>query len=209
MVSDEGHEQTGQEPKGEKPKQHREEPKEALRKEQRHSYIEWATLIAAFGALLFTGLQWWEMRKTLALDQRPWVGVMQYSDPEVKRTRRTEFTVTITNTGKTPALKATSRMLEKRLRFEDKFSPVYDGTETTRNIGVVQPGMRLFLSHRPSEELNDTAISILEDGGVITYVYGEIIYYDIFREEHRTTFCGILQTDLTTVDSCDTYNDAT
>jgi hypothetical protein len=153
------------------------------------------------------------------LDQRAWVGVIDvkpapFGDTANKPVYLKEgfpaiFEIVITNSGKTPALKVKTLMCVKPLLPKAKISPACNRREIPKqSVDVIQPGEHLIMSTPPSKVLNASHIDFIKNGKTIIYLFGIITYQDIFRKKHQTTFCKFLLPSLSSIASCETYNEA-
>jgi hypothetical protein len=151
-------------------------------------------------------------------DQRAWVGAVQVmpatlmdavNNPAyLKEGSPSKFGVVIMNSGKSPALHTKTLTGYRILPAEVKFLPEYGETLTSQATTVLQPQMRHWLFTPPTEPVPASDIDSLRTVRESLYVYGKIMYEDIFRQSHVTTFCLVLQKDLATFHSCDTHNEA-
>jgi hypothetical protein len=152
-------------------------------------------------------------------EQRAWVGPIEMgiNEPPIHVGSRLVATIVLTNSGKTPALNVSTlaaiAFWDKRLPVDPHFK--IDNTDQPSN-SVIQPGMKETITTLPiSSPLNSGAgvvgtndLAEIESGESIVYVFGRITYRDVFQKEHRTTFCGFLNRNLTTLRACKTYNQA-
>jgi hypothetical protein len=146
------------------------------------------------------------------LDQRAWVGQIDATVSEVTEGRTATFTITLNNSGKTPAL----RMAPKFRSFvgtpaTQNIIPSY-GPTTGNNVrggrGVLQPNGRGLLVQASDHQLTHVDIERLKAGEMVYWIFGRIDYEDIFKRAHTTTFCDFVETNLTSLAPCPTYNDA-
>lgn len=136
------------------------------------------------------------------LGQRAWVTVVR-CDPvrgvigQVPRV----VTTYITNTGETPALDV---IVRQDHRIETGLLNTFPDIDDAKHVraGVLGPGgtfpvetevLRTTIGQRPLKKLRyDIPEAIQEallDGTMHLYIYGKVIYRDIFGEEHTTMWC--------------------
>jgi hypothetical protein len=151
-------------------------------------------------------------------DQRAWVGLVSIEPPTlkdesnrhvyVKNGLPAEFGVTVTNSGRSPALKFKA-FINCYLQPTDKgLSPEYN-VPPVRSVAVIQPQMPVKLILNPTPTIFDTTIiNAIKDRTLSLYVFGQMTYEDIFKEGHHTTFCMVLTSSLETFIPCKTYNEA-
>jgi len=89
--------------------------------------------------------------------------------------------------------------------FVARYAPL---TDQPGGKSVIQPGMKTYLRTEPTEIVTKQALDSLRTRSGVLYVFGEILYDDIFNEHHRTTFCYFMHQSLAGFSACDTYNDA-
>jgi hypothetical protein len=150
-------------------------------------------------------------------DQRAWVGITEiippWRDPAnnplyIKEGSNFGASVTIINSGKTPALNIRSKIRLMAFPRNHKFAPDY-GNVQGQSVGVLQPQGKFKATSLPSyQPVNASDITSLKNSAMILYLYGEIQYEDIFKISHRTTYCSFLAQTLDSFVVNSTYNDA-
>lgn len=183
-----------------------------------------AAVIAAVIYAAVAGLQWNEMRKatitqknTIVLEERAWLGVIRFTSslaeqpevPYVQAGKEVRFVAQFTNTGKTPGKAISTVIAFNFLPKETEVAPesMQPNPFTVQSTMVVQPGAIHFIQTLPT---TFSAENILEatSGTKVLYVYGRIVYLDIFGNERHTEFCALLDQDLEAWTSCARYNNA-
>jgi len=144
------------------------------------------------------------------LDQRAWVGAIEAMSPQhLAVGQKATLGWLITNSGKTPAPNVSDKIASWAFLTEQPFYPVWSPLTSAPSVTVIQPGMKVSMWTPPQLRENAEAnINRLKNRDEILYVYGEVAYDDIFHQRHCTHFCGYVAPDLTTINSCGTYNDA-
>jgi hypothetical protein len=138
------------------------------------------------------------------LDQRAWVSPVAIIQPEFKETKPFSITTEIGNSGKTPALNFSNKYSWNIILKTGKFQPVYQHVEGVPSSGTIFPNQQLELISIPTPlEHFDLVIS----GRAVFYVYGELIYDDVFKQTHHTHFC-VFYNETLKPGVCSTYNDA-
>jgi hypothetical protein len=150
------------------------------------------------------------------LDQRAWVGPIDV-DPApflegtehvyLKTGEKPRFSFEISNSGKTPALQLTTRLATQVYKSSERFLPDFNKPTTPSTVAVLFPGAKLRVETSESHGVvAPEHVSALTSGDFVFYVYGEILYDDVFGAHHKTTFCTFVQKSLTKLTSCSTYN---
>ena len=188
--------------------------------------VQVGTFIIASLALVISAYQGCLTRRAvqnsqdaLRLDQRAWVGAIEVENPSLTDESRLVYLKegfplkfgVVTNTGKTPAVKASTIINWRIMPPNLEFSPDYgQGTPSPAlSLTVIQPQMRLTIS--PGQDENRPTkqdIADLKSGERIFYLFGMINYSDIFDKPHSTKFCVRLMPSLDVFGSCKTYNEA-
>lgn len=179
--------------------------------------FETATLIVAVSAVLFAGLQWYEMRKTLLLDQRPWVSVVGPPNFPLEGAF-IPASIQIANTGKTPAKQVqgdiVATVLKKGEEASFDFSKghahdrMYTGAVFPNGLfnitfPVVRYGPQTSETIIPTPELRQ---EIANRESFIVF-YGRITYLDTFGTSHWTSFCTGTGSAMGDLKKCVSYND--
>jgi hypothetical protein len=147
-----------------------------------------------------------EAHINVLMDQRAWVGVSRIPVINLAADSNAFIGVVIKNTGKTPALK-------NRTKFVLDIHPSGTGpnirynTRTYDSVSVVQPGQEEILPVGTHTYITKRRAEALKVGSIEAYVYGKILYVDIFGACHRTMFCFSVQPGEFPT-PCATYNDA-
>ncbi len=152
-----------------------------------------------------------QAKETAHLDQRAWVALEKVDVvPEAGKGLR--ITATIKNTGKTFA-----KHTEGCVSPEEcvKGTNPYFGLEEKRiscggaTIGLLAPNGEFsgILNHS-SGSVVEASLPAIKSGEVRFFLHGRIDYEDIFGCKHWTTFCGVLNSDLTSFRSYGTHNEA-
>jgi hypothetical protein len=180
-------------------------------------YGEIAGLIVLALYTTFTYLLLKSSNKTLKqsseqfrLDERAWVGVNE-TDFKFAVGQPGQFLIVIVNSGKTPAIH-THVLMEGRsviagqsITFQH--SAVQHGFYSDT---VIQPGAKVTTVTTTDTPLTQEQFNAAKSGKVITYVFGTIIYNDIFPSSpvHHTTFCAVLMPGLERSNDCAGHNEA-
>jgi hypothetical protein len=85
------------------------------------------------------------------------------------------------------------------------FVPAFTDEKGSKSVLLPNSKTRLA-ADRP---ITKKDIDNLKGGKSVLYVFGKIIYEDVFsHKEHHTTFCQYMWPNLTTMVNCSKYNDA-
>ena len=155
--------------------------------------------------------QWETMERTLTIDQRAWLTIRQPMLNSVLAVgENPSFYVRVQNSGKSPAMKVRSRVT---FGIFDKLPegprPPEEPIVGEESRSLIAPGEYM---RRPGElpvSLTQNVLDRLKRKELSIFMYGSLIYFDIFHVEHRTMFClflpDIAKTDLS---PCSKWNDA-
>lgn len=156
--------------------------------------------------------------KASELDQRAWVGILDPIPPAfqdefgkpiyVKEGCRTTFGVIINNFGKSPAIKVTIKVALSFTSADEEFSPFLFMVRPQKSGAVIQPQEKLSVPIETDIFSDTRQIVLTKNGQKILYLYGTILYDDIFKKPHVTIFCMYLAPSLNSFTPCKTFNDA-
>jgi hypothetical protein len=112
--------------------------------------------------------------------------------PQTRETEyRAEVQITIINTGHTPAHNLTFASRLRVLPFP--LPPDFDFTITEDEYiasGHINPGQQLFFRRHLDDLLTDDELNeIMRGSAKKLFIYGTIIFKDVFGDDHRTNFC--------------------
>jgi len=150
------------------------------------------------------------VNKQMRVSERAWVGPNGIVVWKIKPDEESMWSVVVTNTGKSPALrlyaKYSGRSVPRGAPKDFSYDPPIEGAAHSNT--VLQPGMLLYFTSPKHPVISQLQADAIRRGDLIVYIYGEIRYWDIFREEHHTTYCMEMRRDLVTVAPCKEYNSA-
>jgi hypothetical protein len=146
------------------------------------------------------------------LDQRAWVGPVAVRGITVKENAEAAISITIKNTGKTPALHMQSDLMLYDYLVDKTKRPQFLYTKSgnpIRSIDTMLPQMEGTLAGTTfGIPLSHAQVIAFTSGTDVLYAYGKIKYFDVFKVQHHTTFCFYVTKSLTGANTCDTYNEA-
>jgi hypothetical protein len=147
------------------------------------------------------------IQENMRLEQRAWVGVksIRITPPPWKAEQKLEATVTVENTGRTPALE---------VRIIKRYGPRPPSkTELSKPVAgpiqviAVAPTNSFDSTITLSEKLSEPELQLLASGKPY-YVYGTVTYRDIFTTTIRETlFCGYYIDGFRGLQFCPIFND--
>ena len=131
------------------------------------------------------------------LDSRAWVGCSTIGHKAIVQGQRIEVEVVFTNSGKTPAVDMTfCGSICIREPGYDIITHAASKEKTTGWLnptgkGPLAPNSSILLPFSSSKDLevSKPLAEQIKSGNLVVYVFGRIIYRDIFEREHRTWFC--------------------
>jgi hypothetical protein len=126
------------------------------------------------------------------LDLRAWVvPIKVIVPPEVKEGAPLVFGVQVVNSGKTPALNMKTLVVAEVWPREWSFVPTYKGIPVSspeQSIGTLLPAFPVTAPMGPAL-LRKGELGRLRNKVTILYLYGEVLYDDVFNSPHCTRFC--------------------
>jgi hypothetical protein len=150
-------------------------------------------------------------RENVHLDQRAWlaafdiVGTPQVNKPYI-------VTVWMRNTGKTWATNVQTaigaQIIDKAQ--QPNFNDIKEIKPPDISSGIVAPNMPFNMTYQASKEgtvVTEDDLALFNSRAVIIYIYGRIIYKDIFHCGHWTNFCFFYNGG-TNYAACNQFNDA-
>ena len=126
-------------------------------------------------------------------DQRAWIGVVGLSPFNLKVGESPSFSAIGINIGKTPAINTQTFIAAQGILRDSKIEFTYVPIGM-RSRSVVVPSSQLSIG--PSGAIvpfTSAQINDITSGRVVVYVYGKVMYEDVFRRGHQTTFCFVLK----------------
>lgn len=139
-----------------------------------------------------------QMRDTVQLEQRAWVGITQIECPPIQVNKPTDFTISMRNTGNTPA-NAFKVGFVAAVRPPDyniyelvmgRKENVSDDLLPEKNI---PPSCGIdFHQIQSAEGLDENRLSQVMNGTEVIYVFGEVVYEDAFGKRRMTTYCYVV-----------------
>jgi hypothetical protein len=145
-------------------------------------------------------------RESSRLGQRAWVAVADANAALDKRPF--EITATITNVGRTPALKVQPSYV---WRIDSSGNPLhFEGLPAPRSGYVLNPGEKqgLMIADTVPNGKYEAIEDDIRNGALRGYFYGEIAYLDVFQRTHHATFCFVANPKLMRMQTCDIHNKA-
>ena len=143
--------------------------------------------------------------RTSRLDQRAWV-VWKGIEGKPELDKPWNLNVYITNTGKTPAREMhischlETAESEENLTFKE--GPFERGT-------IMAPNQLSYCVLHPLtvSKVKQETLDLLTSGRATVFVYGTVVYDDIFGEKHWLTFCQSMHPEGDAWDACQKHND--
>lgn len=139
------------------------------------------------------------------LEQRAWVGPTAVIQPEFKETDSFSISTLIKNTGKTPAVNFRNKYTWMIILKKGTFQASYKDPQGVPSSSTIFPDGQLMLISVPTP-LPKEYLNLVVSGKAVLYVYGELIYDDIFNQTHHTHFCTFYDQSFKP-GTCSTYND--
>lgn len=145
------------------------------------------------GQLRAASMQIAEMQTEQRMDQRAWLSVSDITT-KWKGENPDYFNITVTNKGKTPALKVTGFLAN--IDSLDQIKGIIDFShqkiKDVKNFGMIAPGEDIYIIDPISPE----QIKKIRNG-VQFFITGQIVYRDIYGKDHWTRFCRSPSSDFT------------
>jgi hypothetical protein len=128
-------------------------------------------------------------KESARLDQRAWVTITQsilYKPLAVGEVPK--INMTLTNSGKTPALKV--RIVGVAYVGDSPVSSSNIGHTGAIKEALIGPGGTISTEREAVEPIrDDDVIQAIKDDTVRLYAMGYISYFDVFNQPHKTNFC--------------------
>ncbi len=153
-----------------------------------------------------------EATRSTQLAERAWVTVRTVNSSGTLGKEKMLITATIQNTGKTPARIVDTRFSAHSFSLKRPFPiPPPHGKmkdpEPSRVVIAPSVTMHTWVEVEQGVDADLIDIPKVLDGAHRLYVYGHLVYTDIFGQTRTTTFCWFLRLPGTWV-ACPVYNDA-
>ena len=132
-------------------------------------------------------------RDSTRLDQRAWLGTTSARMIDLAVNKPVKVEIYLKNTGKTVARNVDARVT---IRSEPgpfnlkKFREERPPPKGNRSRFVILPNSDFTLPAYGNSLLTQERLSLIKSSIVTVYLFGEIIYADIFGETHVTEFCS-------------------
>jgi hypothetical protein len=138
-------------------------------------------------------------------DQRAWV-VAKGIGGQPKLDQPWTIEVQFTNTGRTPAKNAEFSCNTTPLKSEDDltFKPVPFGRPT---LVAPQDQSSCVLEPMTIPKVTQQVLDFLQRRDLTVFVYGSVIYEDVFGKHHWLKFCRAMSPDGSRWENCSKYND--
>jgi hypothetical protein len=148
--------------------------------------------------------------KVLRLEQRAWLHLFDYPNGHAAPDNPMQGSICIRNSGKTAATQVKA-WVRVETCSQGKFDrlPLGDNTDFVRISPTIFPDTRHWIefSWKRGEKLSQrdwASISIRE---IEMFVYGTVFYRDVFKVQHHTMFCLIVDARDGTLKYYEKYND--
>jgi len=128
------------------------------------------------------------------LDQRAWVTISRaVINPPIVAGKTSYITITLKNSGKSPALKTRFRQAAKLVsELPRGLMPQVSSNKLIESVSVIGPD-GTTMNHFALVPLSEWQVSLLNSGKGMIVTFGSITYFDIFDIKHDTTFCFFQQ----------------
>jgi hypothetical protein len=142
-------------------------------------------------------------------DRRAWLGILVLTDLVIKPGEEATGWVVAQNSGRTPALQVHTNASGESVPKDAVPDLVYRNPPVgVASNSVVPPQGTLKFRVRSGTTATQDQVNAIKNGTSVLYIYGKIRYLDIFKRQHDTIFCFVVEPDLTSNDFCDHGNDA-
>ena len=150
-------------------------------------------------------------RDNTRLDQRAWLGTTSARMIDLAVNKPLKVELQVKNTGKTVARNVDARVT---IRSESgpfnlrKFREERPPPKGNRSRFVILPDSELTLPAYGDSLLTQETLSLIKSSSVTIYLFGEIIYADVFGETHVTVFCNFYDPNTNDLVFCSEGNSA-
>jgi hypothetical protein len=127
----------------------------------------------------------------MELEERAWIGVTEVQTPtELHEGTLLNPTISLVNSGKTPAFNVVQRVGYRIVHAGNAFDPGREASLSTPvRQGIILPNGKRMLSVSDLGNIGRQRAIELNGGAYRLYLFGEITYDDAFHHTHRTRFC--------------------
>lgn len=181
--------------------------------------LTFAMVVVAALQSFMTREQIQDARRALELEQRAWIGVKDVSGEPVAG-KPMLATVTVHNSGSTPAREITVQYFAvlgvgKEYPPTPTFNPSADRNTERRSVAVAPPGMSFSViapvrGIGPDEGvviMNESLVTAIAQDQFRIYVYGRVMYKDVFDSAHWLDFCYLYVGSQRGYAQCREHND--
>jgi hypothetical protein len=124
------------------------------------------------------------------LDQRAWLGVTEVqTPPELHEGTLLNSTISIVNSGKTPAFNVIQRAGYRIIKAGDEFDPAREvSLSTPFRQGIILSNAKRMLSICNLGKIGSQRATELSSGEYRLYLFGDVTYDDAFHHSHSIRF---------------------
>jgi hypothetical protein len=176
--------------------------------------IPWWRVLEGIGILsviayaVLTYLQWHDLRSNFKLEQRAWIAYTQMSVTNLADSQPLRCDVKIVNSGKTFALDVDlpGALQTSYIGLEDAIEQASRSfKKQPPHSNVIFPGVDSAIPSATDTALTPGQVSEIRLGRLKVYLFGDVKYKDIFKEEHVTHYCGHYIPATTRFEDCGSY----
>ncbi len=158
--------------------------------------LEGVGIIAVIGYTALTYLQWSDLRRNFETDERSWARVIHGEDQALTDTKELSSSLTLINSGKTPARQITVNCVMNILRASDPITFTFNNYHQLTLAPIVFPGndkienvlCGLLDANEKTVQITQPQREGLASGDLYMISYGTIDYRDQFGW-HWSHFC--------------------
>lgn len=171
-------------------------------------WIAVATVVMAVANIFYAWFAWRQITGA-NLDQRAWLGPIKMTLEEMSAPNPIVATVSINNSGKTPALATVLKIVlhpsDVPLNISDYAKHPVEQSETGPVPISVFPGVTIE-SGAATGSTDALGVENIRLGKKLLYLFGEITYRDVFKETHHTRFCAKYEALKKAFSGCGSYD---
>ena len=154
--------------------------------------VQLLTLLIATIAAMIYGFQWYQMRKSLEVDQRPWIRISEEVKPfDEAKPEEIYVRFHLLNSGKTPATHFDARFFVEKV--QNGKEPILSEAhfESGFSMGAMFPAEPEDIV-REMYRLTPTELEDYKSGKVFFVIYTKATYTDFFKIDHWTKRCAFI-----------------
>jgi hypothetical protein len=175
-----------------------------------------ATVVVAVATIVYASVTLGQLStmkaqlKQMQLSSRAWVGCRGVSCAPIIADQPFGVTLALKNTGQTPANKVKIGFAVHTGERDCDIESVAAGRADRAMIDIpegraIPPAIDITMANFATG-VDNTCLAKIKDGTLVLYVFGEVVYQDVFRERHMTAYCCVVDPNTWKLNAYKQYN---